>query len=77
MKLRGVKECKGIYGLSRMALVNYEKKGPIKPLTEKKSESNFVTKDGNLEKHERINADCSTVKVELPASSRDGFLGSP
>ena len=43
MKFPGVKECKGIYGLSRMALVNYEKKGPIKPLTEKKSNSNFVT----------------------------------
>ena len=43
MKFRGVKECKGIYGLSRMALVNYEKEGAIKPLTEKKTESNFVT----------------------------------
>ena len=43
MKFRGVKGCKGIYGLSRMALVNYEKKGPIKPLTEKKSEGNFIT----------------------------------
>jgi len=43
MKFRGVKECKGIYGLSRMALLNYEKKEPIKPLTEKKSEGNFIT----------------------------------
>jgi len=43
MKFRGVKECKRIYGLSRMALVNYEKEGAIKPLTEKKTESNFVT----------------------------------
>jgi len=43
MKFRGVKECKRIYGLSRMALVNYEKEGAIKPLTEKKSEGNFVT----------------------------------
>ena len=43
MKFRGVKECKGIYGLSRMALINYEKEGAIKPLTEKKSNSNFVT----------------------------------
>jgi len=43
MKFRGVKECKGIYGLSRMALVNYEKEGSIKPLTEKKSEGNFIT----------------------------------
>jgi len=43
MKFRGVKECKGIYGLSRMALINYEKEGSIKPLTEKKSNSNFVT----------------------------------
>jgi len=43
MKFRGVKECKGIYGLSRMALINHEKKEPIKPLTEKKSESNFIT----------------------------------
>jgi len=43
MKFRGVKECKRIYGLSRMALVNYEKEGAIKPLTEKKSNSNFVT----------------------------------
>jgi len=43
MKFRGVKECKGIYGLSRMALVNYEKGGAIRPLTEKKSEGNFVT----------------------------------
>jgi IS605 OrfB family transposase len=43
MKFRDVKECKEIYGLSRMALINYEKKGLIKPLTEKKSESNFVT----------------------------------
>jgi len=43
MKLRGVKECKGIYGLSRMALVNYEKEGAIKTLTEKKSEGNFIT----------------------------------
>jgi len=43
MKFGGVKECKGIYGLNRMVLVNYEKKGPIKPLTEKKSESNFIT----------------------------------
>jgi len=34
MKFRRVKEYKGIYGLSRMALVNYEKKGLIKPLTE-------------------------------------------
>jgi len=43
MKFRGVKECKGIYGLSRMALINHEKKEPIKPLTEKKNESNFIT----------------------------------
>jgi IS605 OrfB family transposase len=43
MKFLGVKECKEIYGLSRMALINYEKKGLIKPLTEKKSESNFIT----------------------------------
>jgi len=43
MKFRDVKECKAIYGLSRMALVNYEKEGSIKPLTEKKSNSNFVT----------------------------------
>jgi predicted transposase len=43
MRLLSVKECKGIYGLSRIALINHEKKGPIKPLTEKKSESNFVT----------------------------------
>jgi len=43
MKFRDVKECKGIYGLSRMVLINHEKKGPIKPLTEKKSESNFIT----------------------------------
>jgi len=43
MKFRGVKECKGTYDLSRMALVNYEKKEPIKPVTEKKSESNFIT----------------------------------
>jgi len=43
MKFRGVKECKAIYGLSRMALLNYEKKEPIKPLTEKKSEGNFIT----------------------------------
>ena len=32
MKFRGVKECKGIYGLSRMALINYEKKGLLKSL---------------------------------------------
>jgi IS605 OrfB family transposase len=43
MRLLSVKECKGIYGLSRIALINHEKKGPIKPPTEKKSESNFVT----------------------------------
>jgi IS605 OrfB family transposase len=43
MKFRDVKECKGIYGLSRMALINYEIKGLIKPLTEKKSETNFRT----------------------------------
>ena len=43
MKFRDIKECKGIYGLSRMALVKYEKKEPIKPLTGKKSESDFVT----------------------------------
>jgi IS605 OrfB family transposase len=43
MKFRGVKECKAIYSLCRKALVNYEKKGPIKPLTEKKSESSFIT----------------------------------
>jgi len=43
MKFRDIKECKGTYGLSRMALVNYEKKGTIKPLTGKKSESDFVT----------------------------------
>ena len=43
MKFRDVKECKAIYGLSRMALVNYEKEGSIKPLTEKKSEGNFIT----------------------------------
>jgi len=49
MKFRCVKECKGIYGLSRMALVNYEKKKPIKPLTEKKSESNFITVECLLE----------------------------
>jgi len=43
MKFRGVKECKAIYSLSRMALINYEKEGAIMPLTEKKSEGNFVT----------------------------------
>jgi len=43
MKFRGVKECKRIYGLSRMALIKYEKEGAIKPLTEKKSEGNFIT----------------------------------
>jgi IS605 OrfB family transposase len=43
MRLLSVKECKGIYGLSRIALINHEKKGPIKPLTEKRSESNFIT----------------------------------
>jgi len=43
MKFRCIKESKGTYGLSRMALVNYEKKGTIKPLTEKKSESDFIT----------------------------------
>jgi len=43
MKFRGVKECKRIYGLSRMALINYEKEGAIRHLTEKKSESNFIT----------------------------------
>jgi len=43
MKFRDVKECKGTYDLSRMALINYEKKGPIKPMTEKKSNSNLVT----------------------------------
>ena len=43
MKFRGVKECKGIYGLSRMALINYEKEGSIRPFTEKKSEGNFIT----------------------------------
>jgi len=43
MKFRDVKECKRIYGLSRMALINYEKEGTIKPLTEKKSEGNFIT----------------------------------
>ena len=32
MKFRGVKECKRIYGLSRMALINYEKKGLLKSL---------------------------------------------
>ena len=42
-KLLSVKECKGIYGLSRMVLVNYEKERSIKPLTEKKSEGNFIT----------------------------------
>ena len=31
-KLLSVKECKGIYGLSRMALINYEKKGLLKSL---------------------------------------------
>ena len=31
-KLLIVKECKGIYGLSRMALINYEKKGLLKSL---------------------------------------------
>jgi hypothetical protein len=31
MELLSVKEFKGIYGLSRMALINHEKKGPIKP----------------------------------------------
>ena len=43
MKFRGVKECKGICGLSKMPSLNYEEKGSIKPLTEKKSESNFIT----------------------------------
>jgi putative resolvase len=32
MKLLSVKECKGIYGLSRIALINYERKGLLKPL---------------------------------------------
>ena len=31
-KLLSVKECKGIYRLSRMPLINYEKKGLLKPL---------------------------------------------
>jgi IS605 OrfB family transposase len=43
MKFLSVKECKGIYGLRGIALINYEKKEPIKLLTEKKSESNFIT----------------------------------
>ena len=30
-KLLSVKECKEIYGLSRITLINYEKKGLIKP----------------------------------------------
>jgi putative resolvase len=32
MRLLSVKECKGIYGLSRIALINYERKGLLKPL---------------------------------------------
>jgi len=32
MKFRDVKESKRIYGLSRMALINYEKKGLLKSL---------------------------------------------
>jgi putative resolvase len=32
MKLLSVKECKEIYGLSRITLINYEKKGLIKPV---------------------------------------------
>jgi len=43
MKFRDVKESKRIYGLSRMALINYEKEGAIRPLAEKKSEGNFIT----------------------------------
>ena len=31
-KLLSTKECKEIYGLSRATLINYEKKGLIKPL---------------------------------------------
>ena len=31
-KLLSVKECKGIYGLSRMTLINYKKKGLLKSL---------------------------------------------
>ena len=31
-KLLSVKECKEIYGLSRITLINYEKKGLIKPV---------------------------------------------
>ena len=31
-KLLSTKECKKIYGLSRATLINYEKKGLIKPL---------------------------------------------
>ena len=32
MKFRGVKECKRIYGLCRLALINYEKNGLLKSL---------------------------------------------
>jgi len=32
LKLLSVKECKEIYGLSRITLINYEKKGLIKPV---------------------------------------------
>jgi putative resolvase len=32
MRLLSVKECKEIYGLSRIALINYERKGLLKPL---------------------------------------------
>jgi predicted site-specific integrase-resolvase len=32
VKLLSVKECKEIYGLSRITLINYEKKGLIKPV---------------------------------------------
>jgi DNA-binding transcriptional MerR regulator len=31
-KLLSIKECKDIYGLSRITLINYEKKGLIKPV---------------------------------------------
>jgi DNA-binding transcriptional MerR regulator len=31
-KLLSVKECQEIYGLSRITLINYEKKGLIKPV---------------------------------------------
>jgi predicted site-specific integrase-resolvase len=31
-KLLSVKECKEIYGLSRITVINYEKKGLIKPV---------------------------------------------